>query len=235
MSPRREPKGGVGSNGYALRGASKRRVEKPSAKQQSALAAATATVDASNSEAVRTELVKWKFDGAEHSQEIDVSMLYTDQVQTVVRIEDADSQRPKVIGINYDKDLRTPEIASVIRKVTKTAIQSGELDGVANVRVSSSTQGSLSVDVIVEMDSAHRIDQGHPGAFTTSDGEWVREVGEDEPGDKGLTTYTPEAARAQFLIQQLHDSLNYDHSDSRQDVFQRGFWGHVHVSTKRGS
>lgn len=122
------------------------------------------------------------------------------------------------VGERFEKELGVAEIAKRIRGHVRQAIADGKLSPALVVSVRSERGRARSVDI--------KIIGAHYQIHTK---EFARLVADDPnrftQGD--TPRYTPEAQRDFDYLKSLHDSYNFDKSDSVADIFHRNYYGDV--------
>ena len=228
---KKRPIGGSGSNQYQTKGSPKGRSGRSSADAAAAAAAinAAATVDVRGDSTNLVKEMRWVSNGSQRTASIDISALYSDDPGTTVAVDDGPNV-PVTTGINYDKDLRPKDVASIMRKALNEAIKAGALEGVTGAKVSSSTKGSSSVNVSLVMDEDPMVNVLTPGTHKNQWGDAVRLRDDDEPYTKNQETkLTREALAARTKAESFYDTFVRDASDTMTDLFRRNHWGQVSV------
>lgn len=129
-----------------------------------------------------------------------------------------------VTGEKFNKDLTLIEISSLIRKDISLAKKDGVLP--KDLKISITTERySMGQSINIAIKKLPK------GVWLRSE-EYRRAVELNLPGamQGGTNSYTPQVKSWLKVLQNIHDSYNYNDSDSMTDYFDVNYYGSVEVT-----
>ena len=125
---------------------------------------------------------------------------------------------PTFYGEAYDPDLTTKEIAAKIRSILRKLAKTSH-SPLAGAKVSVTSE-------YFSGGSAVRVKLGLPFRVNATEEERQDRA---RAGEMGYAYLTPAASAAKKEAEKVHDSFNYDGSNSMIDYFHVNYYGHVDV------